>query len=143
MRLPVTTSNSVRRAADVEIAAGDAILVRTGQMHFLRTGDKKRYSAVSPGLSTQSIEWLHDHDVAAVATDTMTFEVYPPRIRACFMPVHMIQLRDMGLAQGQLASRSSRSRLRARRPIRHVLSATPLPLTHAVGAPVAPTPAVK
>ncbi len=126
--------------ADVEIAAGDAILVRTGQMHFLRTGDKKRYSAVSPGLSTQSIEWLHDNDVAAVATDTMTFEVYPPENPRVFMPVHMIQLRDMGLAQGQnwhldlLAADCAQDG-----QYDMLLSATPLPLTHAVGAPVAPT----
>ena len=31
----------------------------------------------------------------------MTFEVYPCEDPKVFMPVHMIQLRDMGLAQGQ------------------------------------------
>ncbi len=31
-------------AAGISIAAGDAILIRTGQMHFLRAGDKQRYS---------------------------------------------------------------------------------------------------
>ena len=88
-------------AAQVDVEPGDAVLVRTGQMHFLRRGRAQRYSIPSPGLSTQSIEWLRDHDVAAVATDTMTFEVYPCEDRAVFMPVHMIQLRDMGLLQGQ------------------------------------------
>ncbi len=126
--------------ADVGVAAGDALLVRTGQMHFLDTGDKKRYSAVSAGLSTQSIEWLHDNDIAAVATDTMTFEVYPPENKRVFMPVHMIQLRDMGLAQGQnwfldaLAADCADDG-----QYDMLLCATPLPLTHAVGAPVAPT----
>ena len=55
-----------------------------------------------PGLSTQSIEWLHDHDVAAVATDTLVFEVWPGEDPAVLLPVHMIHLRDMGLLQGQL-----------------------------------------
>lgn len=126
-------------AAGISVEAGDAILVRTGQMHFLRAGDKQRYSFPSPGLSTQSIEWLHDNDVAAVATDTMTFEVYPCVDPAVFMPVHMIQLRDMGLAQGQnwhlddlAASCASDGHYE------FLLVAPPLPLTGAVGAPVVP-----
>jgi kynurenine formamidase len=126
--------------AGVRVTAGDALLLRTGQMHFLRTGDKKRYSAVSPGLSTQSIEWLHDNDVAAVATDTMTFEVYPPENPRVFMPVHMIQLRDMGLAQGQnwhLDDLAADCAGDGQYDV--LLCATPLPLTHAVGAPVVPT----
>ena len=67
------------RGAPVE--PGDALLVRTGHMHFLRAGDKARFGNPSPGLSTRSVEWLHDHDVAAVATDTLVFEVWPPRTR--------------------------------------------------------------
>jgi kynurenine formamidase len=127
-------------AAGVEVAAGDAILVRTGQMHYLREGDKRRYSMPSPGLSTQSIAWIRDHDVALVATDTITFEVYPCEDPRIFMPVHMIHLRDMGLAQGQnwhlddLAADSA-----ADAQYDFLLVATPLPLTGAVGAPAAPT----
>ena len=127
-------------AAGATVEPGDTILVRTGQMHFLRLGDKERYSFPSPGLSTQSIEWIHDHDVAAIATDTMTFEVYPCEDPAIFMPVHMIQLRDMGLVQGQnwhlddLAADCA-----ADGQYEFLLVATPLPLTGAVGAPVAPT----
>ena len=127
-------------AGAITIESGDAVLVRTGHMHYLRAGDKQRYSTPAPGLSSQSIEWFHDHDVAAVATDTITFEVYPPENPAVFMPVHMIELRDMGLAQGQnwaldeLAADCARDG-----QYDFLLVATPLPLTGAVGAPVAPT----
>jgi kynurenine formamidase len=123
----------------VTVEPGDAILVRTGHMHFLRAGDKERYSWPSPGLSTQSIEWLRDHDVSAVATDTMTFECYPCEDPAIFMPVHMIHLRDMGLVQGQnwflddLATDCA-----ADGQYDFLLVAPPLPLTGAVGAPVVP-----
>jgi kynurenine formamidase len=109
-------------------------------MHFLRAGDKRRYSMPSPGLSTASIEWVRDNDVALVATDTITFEVYPCEDPRVFMPVHMINLRDMGLAQGQnwhlddLAADSA-----ADAQYDFLLVATPLPLTGAVGAPAAPT----
>ena len=44
--------------AGINVEPGDALVVRTGQMHFLRAGDRQRYSVPSPGLSTQSIEWL-------------------------------------------------------------------------------------
>jgi len=127
-------------AAGVRVEPGDAVLVRTGQMHFLRAGDKRRYSTPAPGLSTQSIPWIRDHDVALVATDTITFEVYPCEDPHIFMPVHMIHLRDMGLAQGQnwhlddLATDCATDG-----QYDFLLVATPLPLTGAVGAPAAPT----
>jgi kynurenine formamidase len=137
------TADDLDRAAQqagVQVSAGDAVLVRTGQMHFLRAGDRQRYSMPSPGLSTQTISWMRDHDVAAVVTDTMTFEVYPCEEPSVFMPVHMIQLRDMGLVQGQnwhlddLAVDCGNDG-----QYDFLLVATPLPLTGAVGAPVAPT----
>jgi kynurenine formamidase len=127
-------------AGGVNVEPGDAVLVRTGHMHYLRLGDRRAYSMPAPGLSTKSVEWMRDHDVALVATDNITFEVYPCEDPNVFMPVHMIQLRDMGLAQGQnwhlddlAASCASDGR------IEFLLVATPLPLTGAAGAPVAPT----
>ena len=118
---------------------GDVLLVRTGQMHFLRAGDRQRFAAPSPGLSTQSVEWLHDHDIAAVATDTLVFEVWPGEDPAALLPVHLLHLVDMGLLQGQLwnldplaADCAGDGRYE------FLLCATPLPLTRAVGGPVAP-----
>ena len=59
------------------------MLVRTGQMHFLRAGDRRRYAMPSPGLSTSAIPWLRDHDVAAVATGPpSTSTTYAPATRA-------------------------------------------------------------
>ena len=124
----------------VDVEAGDALLVRTGHMHHLRRGDRLKYSMPAPGLSTKSIEWIRDHDVALVATDTITYEVYPCEDPNVFMPVHMIQLRDMGLAQGQNFNLDDlAAACAADGRIDFLLVATPLPLTGAAGAPVAPT----
>ena len=119
---------------------GDVLLVRTGQQHFLRAGDRARFADPSPGLSTRSVEWLHDHDIAAVATDTLVFEVWPCEDPAALLPVHLLHLVDMGLLQGQLwnldplaADCADDGRYEC------LLCATPLPLTRAVGGPVAPT----
>ena len=43
--------------------------------------DRPRYSNPSPGLSTKSIDWFHDHDVAAVATDTWRSRLAAARTR--------------------------------------------------------------
>jgi kynurenine formamidase len=126
--------------AGVRVEPGDALLVRTGQMHFLRQGDRARFANPSPGLSTRSIGWLRDHDVAAVATDTLALEVWPGQDPAVVLPVHMIHLVDMGLAQGQLwALDELASDCAADGQYDFLLCATPLPLTRAVGGPVAPT----
>jgi kynurenine formamidase len=127
-------------AAGLTVQAGDAVLVRTGQMHFLREGRRPRYSHPSPGLSTSTISWVRDHDIAAMATDTLTFEVYPCEDPAVFMPVHMLHLRDIGLLQGQVWRLDDlASDCAGDGQYDFLLCATPLPLTGAVGAPVAPT----
>ncbi|HEX6422897.1 MAG TPA: cyclase family protein [Acidimicrobiales bacterium] len=126
--------------AGVTVEPGDVLLVRTGHMHFLRQGDRARFGHPSPGLSTRSIEWLHDHDVAAVATDTLVFEVWPCEDPAVLLPVHMIHLVDMGMPQGQLwALDDLAADCAADGQHDFLLCATPLPLTGSVGGPVAPT----
>ena len=126
--------------ANVTIEPGDIVCVRTGQPYHLEVGDKMRFWIISPGLSTLSIEWIRDHDVAAVATDTGVFECYPSEDPEMMLPVHMIHLRDIGLTQGQnfmldeLAADCA-----ADGQYDFLLSATPLPFTRSTGGPVAPT----
>jgi kynurenine formamidase len=126
--------------ANVIVEPGDIVLVRTGQMEWLRRGDKQRFNDPSPGLGTKSIEWLHDRQVAAVATDTLVFEVWPCERPDALLPVHMIDLRDMGLVQGQLWHLDDLAADCAGDGVyEFLLAATPLPITGAVGGPVAPT----
>jgi kynurenine formamidase len=131
---------TAERHAGVSIERGDILLVRTGQMEWLRRGDKRRFSDPSPGIGVAAIEYLHDKQVAAVATDTLVFEVWPPEDPAALLPVHMIDLRDLGLVQGQLWHLDELAADCAADGVHEfLLAATPLPLTHAVGGPVAPT----
>jgi kynurenine formamidase len=126
--------------AGLTVEPGDILLVHTGQMHWLRYGDKKRFSHPAPGLSTRSVEWLRDHDIAAVATDTLAFEVFPGEDPAVLLPVHMVHLVDMGLVQGQLwALDELAADCADDGQYDFLVTATPLPLTRAVGGPVAPT----
>lgn len=126
--------------AGVAVEPGDVLLVRTGQMEWLRRGDKQRFGDPSPGLGVGAIEYLHDKQVAALATDTLVFEVWPGEDPAVMLPVHMIDLRDMGLVQGQLWYLDDLAADCANDGVyEFLLAATPLPITHAVGGPVAPT----
>lgn len=139
---PITGDELDRAAAagGVVPEPGDIVLVRTGQMHFLRIGEKDRYRTTSPGLSTQSIEWFHDHDIAGVATDTLVLECFPGEDPAVLLPVHMIHLRDLGLAQGQIwALDDLAADCAADGQHDFLLTATPIPLTGATGGMVAPT----
>jgi kynurenine formamidase len=126
--------------AGVIVESGDVLLVRTGQMHWLRRGDRQRFADPSPGIGVGAIEYLHDKEVAAVATDTLVFEVWPCQDPAALLPVHMIDLRDVGLVQGQLWHLDELADDCAADGVHEfLLAATPLPLTHGLGGPVAPT----
>jgi kynurenine formamidase len=132
--------SAAEEQAGVTVETGDVLLVRTGQMEWLRRGDKQRFNDPSPGIGVGAIEYLHDKEVAAVATDTLVFEVWPCEDPAVMLPVHMIDLRDMGLVQGQLWYLDDLAADCAADGVyEFLLAATPLPITRAVGGPVAPT----
>jgi kynurenine formamidase len=125
----------------VEMAPGDIVLVRTGQMVHLEPGrrDLVAYTWPSPGLTIETAEWFFTHDVAAVATDNLTFEVFPGQYEDAYLPVHLLHLVEMGLTQGQnwvldeLAEDCA-----ADGRYTFLLDATPLPLTNGLGSPLNP-----
>ncbi|WP_282794030.1 cyclase family protein [Streptomyces sp. CC224B] len=144
-RLPgghAVTPEDLDRAEEfgrVAVRAGDVVLVRTGHMAVYLAGDRDAYAHPSPGLSYRTPEWFHARDVAAVANDTLTFEVFPPEIEGLWLPVHALHLVEMGMLQGQnwnLEELSTACGEESRYSF--LLAATPEPVTGATGAPVAP-----
>jgi kynurenine formamidase len=125
----------------ITMEPGDIVLVRTGQMVHLAPEhrDLVAYTWPSPGLTIETAEWFHRHDVAAVATDTLVFEVYPSQHDDAYLPVHLLHLVEMGLTQGQnwvldgLAEDCA-----ADGRYSFLLDATPLPLTQGLGTPLNP-----
>jgi kynurenine formamidase len=127
--------------ARVAVEAGDIVLVRTGQMVHLAPGrrDLIAYTFPSPGLTIETAEWFHAHDVAAVATDTLPFEVIPCQYEDAYLPVHLLHLVEMGLTQGQnwvLDALADDCAADGRYTF--LLDATPLPLTAGLGSPLNP-----
>ncbi|WP_208027054.1 cyclase family protein [Rhabdothermincola sediminis] len=124
--------------AKVDLEPGDAVLVRTGHMQLYRQGDVWGYNHDCPGLSTKTIEWVHDHDIGVIVDDTYVFEVWPPEDWASMMPVHMIHLRDMGQLQGQNFDLEDLAAACAEDGIYEFLfTATPEPVSGGCSAPVA------
>ncbi|CUW29567.1 MULTISPECIES: cyclase family protein [Streptomyces] len=125
--------------AGTRVRAGDIVLVRTGQVRVYLGGDRYGYGHPSPGLSVRCPEWFHARNVAAVANDTLTFEIFPPEIANLWLPVHALHLVEMGMLQGQnwnLEELSTACGEAGRYTF--LLSATPEPFAGATGSPVAP-----
>jgi kynurenine formamidase len=136
---PLTADDldAAEELAGVRVQSGDVVLIRTGQMTLLP--DKVAYAVPSAGPSTKTVTWFRDRDVAAVATDNLTFEVWPCEYDDAVLPVHVLHLVEMGMTQGQnfmledLAADCAEDNV-----YEFLLNAAPLPFTNAVGSPVNP-----
>ncbi|WP_330245780.1 MULTISPECIES: cyclase family protein [unclassified Streptomyces] len=123
----------------IRVRAGDIVLVRTGQIQVYLAGDKHAYAYPSSGLSIRTPEWFHARDVAAVANDTLTFEIFPAEIEDLWLGVHALDLVEMGMLQGQNWNLEGLSTACAEaKRYGFLLSAMPEPFVGATGTPVAP-----
>lgn len=121
------------------VGAGDVVLLRTGQMQLLHDGRKWDYLYPSPGPSMMTVPWFRERDVAAVATDTLTFEVYPPEVEGLMLPVHLLHLVEMGMTQGQNFDLEALAADCAADGVYECfLDATPQPFVGGLGTPVNP-----
>ena len=132
--------DAAARLAGVELAPGDAVLVRTGFIQLFKARDRDGYAAGDqPGLTMATVPWFRDGDVSAVATDTFTFEVWPCEDEKMLLPVHLLHLRDMGLTQGQNFDLETLAADCADDGVyEFLLEASPLPFTGGCGSPVNP-----
>lgn len=139
--ITVADLNAGLRAQKVTVAQGDALLIRTGQMAQCRKrggwGDYAGGDA--PGLSFHTAGWLHEHRVAAVATDTWGMEVRPNEIPDSYQPLHQILIPTMGMLVGEIFDLEALAEDCARdRVYEFQFVAPPLPITGAVGSPINP-----
>ena len=136
--------DAAAEAAHVDVQPGDVVLIRTGHMTLFHAGDKVSYATSGgAGPSVQSVQWFRDRDVAAVATDNITFEVMlfplPPEQADLFCPVHLLDLVEMGMLQGQNWDLEALAADCADDGVyEFLLSATPEPFTGGTGSPVNP-----
>ena len=131
--------------AGVEMRPGDIVLIRTGRIRSFKDGGGLSYimgpagDASNPGPGIDACRWFHRNDVAAVADDVMTFEVFPGPEPENMLAVHCLAIVDMGLTTGQIWDLEALSVACAEEG-RHTffLAANPEPFVGGCGAPVSP-----
>lgn len=129
------------RAHRVSVGVGDALLIRTGQMTMCRRrggwGDYAGGDA--PGLSFHSAGWLHERQIAAVATDTWGMEVRPNEIPDSYQPLHQVLIPGMGMLVGEIFELDGLAEDCARDGVyEFLLVAQGLPIAGGTGTPVNP-----
>jgi kynurenine formamidase len=131
--------DAVAAAQGVTIESGDIVLVRTGVLaHYARTGRWDVYHGSHPGLYYRAATWLHDHEIAAVASDNGSVEGIDKQ-SALAIPLHQLALRDMGLPLGETFNLEALAANCASDRVYECFFVAPaLNITGAVGSPVNP-----
>jgi kynurenine formamidase len=123
----------------VTVEPGDCILIRTGQARNFHAGDVMGYIYPAAGPVMATSGWFREHDVAAVAVDNYTFEAYPGVPPDAVLAVHLIDIVEIGLTQGQNFDLEELSAACADDgSYEFLLTATPLPFRRGCGGPCAP-----
>jgi kynurenine formamidase len=122
------------------VGRGDVVLVRTGQLTRARREGWGDYAGgPAPGLSFTTADWLHTTEIAAIATDTWGFEVRPNEFDHAFQPLHQVAIPHLGLFIGEMWDLDALAdACAADGHYDFFLTAAPLRITGAVGAPVNP-----
>jgi kynurenine formamidase len=118
---------------NVEIHAGDILLVQTGWMKLFKR-DRERFNSGEPGLDMSTPIWLQQHDIVAVGADNHGVEVMKT-IPPDNIPFHRVVIRDLGI---YLLENLNLEQLATDRVYEFLFIVTPLPLTSGVGSPVNP-----
>jgi kynurenine formamidase len=125
----------------VTVGAGDFVFVRTGAMTAVRArggwGDYAGGDA--PGLGLESVDWVAERDVAAIAADTWGLEVRPNQTPDVNQPLHIIFIVYMGLWLGEIFDLDPLADDCAADGVyEFFFCGPPLPFTRAVGSPLNP-----
>src|SRR5437764_62263 len=92
------------KAQGVEIGRADFVIVRTGQMErCLSEGEWGGYAGGdAPGVKFENCYWCHEHEIAALCTDTWGCEMRPNETKDANQPWHWVVIPAMGLCMGEI-----------------------------------------
>jgi kynurenine formamidase len=134
--------DAVAAAQDVAIGTGDILLVRTGQIAACRAaGSWGEYAGGdAPGLDFDTLGWIFEREIAALASDTWGVEVRPNQIPFPSQPWHRVAIPQMGLCVGEIFDLEALAADCAEDGVYEMFfCANPLPVIGSVGGPINPT----
>jgi kynurenine formamidase len=107
---------------------------------YLDRGDWRNYDLDPfPGVSVYTAKWMHEKQIAAVASDNYAVEVRPSELRGFRNPFHVVAIPNMGLTLGEIFYLEELAAdCAADGRYAFLLVAPPLPVTRAVGTPINP-----
>ncbi|OIJ65489.1 cyclase family protein [Streptomyces mangrovisoli] len=129
------------QGASSAVGRGDILLVRTGRLtRARREGWGTFAGGDAPGLSFETVGWLHGSEIAAIATDTWGVEVRPNEFDVpSFQPLHQVAIPHLGLLLGEIWNLDDLADACAEDGrYDFFLAAPPIPFYGAAGAPVNP-----
>jgi kynurenine formamidase len=141
------------RRQGVRASTGDILLVRTGWPRRFEAAAQTGWPlestvdvrgggiplAPEAGLSLACCEWLHDREIAAVASDNYAIEVIPAEDARSILPLHCVLIRDMGMTLGECFDLEELARDCVTDGVwEFFLTAPPLKIRHGAGSPINP-----
>jgi kynurenine formamidase len=124
----------------VDVRSGDILFFRTGwRTKFKTEGDAAEFMSGEPGIGLACAQWLHDKDVAVIASDNWAVEVLPGENPAEMLDVHMVLIRDMGMTLGEILDLDELAEdCESDGVWEFFTTAPPIKFTNAVGSPINP-----
>lgn len=121
--------------AELQIEAGDAVLIRTGWLSRLHNLGLEWYER-QPGIDLGAAAWLAERDVALVGADNLAVEVKPwDPAGNTLVPGHVLLIREHGIHLMELLDLDA---LASAGVTSFLLVVAPLPIVGGVGSPVDP-----
>jgi kynurenine formamidase len=130
------TSDDCRVAAqrqNVQIRAGDAVLLRTGRMQYWPDGSK--VFGNSPGVTLETAKWLTGQEIVCVGADNEAVEKTPSGDPDNWLPGHCHFLTEAGVPQIECLNLEELSRERI---YEFAFIGAPIRLRGATGSPIRP-----
>ncbi|MBT3766787.1 MAG: cyclase family protein [Rhodospirillaceae bacterium] len=126
----------------IEVKRGDFVIVRTGQMEACqKVGSWDGYpGGDAPGFAFETLEWIQQNEIAAIASDTWGCEVRPNESEEGInQPWHWITIPIMGITMGEIFSLKEIGDDCAEDGVNEFMFVAPaIPITGAVGSPINP-----
>ncbi len=140
--ITVNDLNRTAKSQGVEVRRGDFVLINTGQMaDCLDRGEWGGYGGGdAPGLAFETVDWVHEKQIAGICSDTWGIEVRPNETTdGTNQPWHWVTIPYIGIVHGEIWYLRELAADCAKDGVyEFFLCAPPLVITRGTGSPLNP-----